>query len=440
MSVLAPELVKIGAEGYEHGFICVRPPCGKAPGHVRTSDLGVTRDGTVVHRPSGYAIGSVKRSESGGKFTASHAASGKETSHGKRIDAVAAIARSHNKSVKESEEPKADADAMPPTSLPAAAHEYAKPAMLGHVAAISSEAHLYTDEQAKAIDDRLTDLENELKQEKKRESRTDIAIESGTVIAAIGLSFFTNGASLVALAPILHDKLPDIGRVVAKSAVHVRTHGAPRMVAAAAVRARTALGKIPSMFRKAPQVPAVPAVKSDTSITPAAISHVAAAMVPSLTAGGLDPDDARSLALAMVSHAALALQAGKQPWDNDFITANSSAEDENVKKSAQTAALSTVHHPLGTHGLWGDKAAQLPAYIQSVAHALIRSGHDESSAISMAVAAVKRWASGRGKVSPEVRAAAAKAVAEWEKLKLEHSKSKLMARLRRQFYQKLMMR
>jgi hypothetical protein len=55
---------------------------------------------------------------------------------------------------------------------------------------------------------------------------------------------------------------------------------------------------------------------------------------------------------------------------------------------------------------------------------MIRNGHDESSAIAIAVGAVKRWARGGGKVSPEVRAAAGKAVAEWEKLKATHSKSK----------------
>lgn len=102
----------------------------------------------------------------------------------------------------------------------------------------------------------------------------------------------------------------------------------------------------------------------------------------------------------------------------------SPSDTTDITKSAQTSVLSTTHSPLGTHGLWGDKSAQLPAYIQNIAKALIRSGHGESSAIAMAVGAVKRWASGRGKVTPEVRAAAGKALAEWEKLKAEHSKSK----------------
>lgn len=95
-----------------------------------------------------------------------------------------------------------------------------------------------------------------------------------------------------------------------------------------------------------------------------------------------------------------------------------------LAKSVETAALSTVHRPLGTHGLWGDKTAQLPAYIQNVAHAMIRNGHDESEAVQMAVGIMRHWAAGGGKTTPEVQAAATAALAEWEKLKAEHSKSK----------------
>ena len=90
--------------------------------------------------------------------------------------------------------------------------------------------------------------------------------------------------------------------------------------------------------------------------------------------------------------------------------------------SKQTAALSSTHHPLGTHGLWGDKKIQLPAYIQNVAAAMERAGHSESEAIQLAIGIVRRWAAGQGKVSPEVRAAAAKAYAEWVKLKASHNK------------------
>lgn len=81
----------------------------------------------------------------------------------------------------------------------------------------------------------------------------------------------------------------------------------------------------------------------------------------------------------------------------------------------------TIHKPLGRPGgpgLWKHKGWQLPAYIQHIAHALIRKrGMSESRAISTAVAVVKRWAAGVGDVDEGTRAAARKALAEWEALK-----------------------
>jgi hypothetical protein len=103
-----------------------------------------------------------------------------------------------------------------------------------------------------------------------------------------------------------------------------------------------------------------------------------------------------------------------------------------VEKSEQTPVVSTVHHPLGTHGLWGTPSKkvpekqQLPAYIQNIARALMRDhGMEESQAISTAVNAVKRWAQGNlgeahGHVHPEVQQAAQRALDEWEKLRASH--------------------
>ena len=97
-----------------------------------------------------------------------------------------------------------------------------------------------------------------------------------------------------------------------------------------------------------------------------------------------------------------------------------------AEKSAETPRLSTTHNPLGTEGLWHtpDKHTpekqSLPAYIQNIAHALIRNGMSESQAIATAINAVKRWASGKGKVHPEVVAASSAALEEWAKLKESH--------------------
>jgi hypothetical protein len=44
----------------------------------------------------------------------------------------------------------------------------------------------------------------------------------------------------------------------------------------------------------------------------------------------------------------------------------------------------------------------------------------ESQAIATAINATRRWAAGSGHVHPEVRAAAQRAVAEWERLKETH--------------------
>lgn len=63
---------------------------------------------------------------------------------------------------------------------------------------------------------------------------------------------------------------------------------------------------------------------------------------------------------------------------------------------------------------WVARAGGLPTYIQHVAHALVKNGHDESKAIGMAVGVVKNWSEGKGGVHKAIKAAAAKAMAEWE--------------------------
>jgi hypothetical protein len=97
--------------------------------------------------------------------------------------------------------------------------------------------------------------------------------------------------------------------------------------------------------------------------------------------------------------------------------------ERQLEESEKTAGYSVTHAPLGKPGgpgLWKHKGLQLPAYIQNVAHGIMKSVKDKSRAIATAIATVKRWAAGGGHVSAEVKAAAAKAVAEWEKLKASH--------------------
>lgn len=66
---------------------------------------------------------------------------------------------------------------------------------------------------------------------------------------------------------------------------------------------------------------------------------------------------------------------------------------------------------------WVDKEGGLPKYIEDIAVALVKDGHDRSKAIAIAVSRVKRWAAGGDDVKADTRAKAAKAVAQWEKMK-----------------------
>lgn len=73
---------------------------------------------------------------------------------------------------------------------------------------------------------------------------------------------------------------------------------------------------------------------------------------------------------------------------------------------------------------WVENAGGLPKYFRMVAHALIRAGRPRSVAIRMAIGIVRNWATGQGNVSPKVRAAAVKAMAEWEAKKAKTKVSK----------------
>jgi hypothetical protein len=95
--------------------------------------------------------------------------------------------------------------------------------------------------------------------------------------------------------------------------------------------------------------------------------------------------------------------------------------------SAKTPYYSSHHSPTGTHGLWNKPGLQLPAYIQNVVKGIMKSGKSRGEAIPIAIGRIKSWASGGGNVSPEVRAASAKAIAEWEADKAKAKGAKSMS-------------
>lgn len=73
--------------------------------------------------------------------------------------------------------------------------------------------------------------------------------------------------------------------------------------------------------------------------------------------------------------------------------------------------------PLGLGKNWITDNGGLDPFHRAIAHALMRSGHDESSAIQIALGSIKRWAAGGGNVTAKTRAKAAKALARWEELR-----------------------
>jgi len=76
---------------------------------------------------------------------------------------------------------------------------------------------------------------------------------------------------------------------------------------------------------------------------------------------------------------------------------------------------------------WVEKSGGLPNYICQIARAVMRSGKSKSQAIAIAVSRVKKWAAGADNVNADTRAKAAKAVAQWEKLKGKNKAKNVVA-------------
>jgi hypothetical protein len=97
-----------------------------------------------------------------------------------------------------------------------------------------------------------------------------------------------------------------------------------------------------------------------------------------------------------------------------------------LQESTKTAGYSVTPSPFSRSKTsnWIARLGGLPAYIQNVAKGIMKSGKSESEAIASAIAVMKRWAAGGGKVSAEVKAAAAKALSQWEALKAKNATKK----------------
>lgn len=68
---------------------------------------------------------------------------------------------------------------------------------------------------------------------------------------------------------------------------------------------------------------------------------------------------------------------------------------------------------------WIENRGGLPPYVRGVARGIAKNhgGNVTARDIAIAIARMKVWAAGGGNVHPAVRAAAAKAVAQWEAAK-----------------------
>lgn len=91
-----------------------------------------------------------------------------------------------------------------------------------------------------------------------------------------------------------------------------------------------------------------------------------------------------------------------------------------LAEAADSLVKASTPEPFSTSKTsnWVAKVGGLPNYIQHVAHGILRSGAKSvSDAIAKAIGVVKRWARGGGGVDANTKAAAQKAVAEWEEKK-----------------------
>lgn len=100
-----------------------------------------------------------------------------------------------------------------------------------------------------------------------------------------------------------------------------------------------------------------------------------------------------------------------------------------LEESPRTAMLAATPSPFSTSTTsnWVARTGGLPNYIQQVAKGVMKTGKSESQAIQIAIGKCEDWAEGRGGVSPEVKAAAAAAIAEF-KGKAAASKAKTAAK------------
>jgi hypothetical protein len=112
-------------------------------------------------------------------------------------------------------------------------------------------------------------------------------------------------------------------------------------------------------------------------------------------------------------------QTGPQP---DPILATAVPTRGGLLLSARTAALEVTPHPNGKPGgpgLYGKAGNKHSDYFEQIVHALMtKRGMSQAQASAIAWSRLRKWSAGGGKVHPEVRAAAGKALGQEQAAKL----------------------
>lgn len=96
-----------------------------------------------------------------------------------------------------------------------------------------------------------------------------------------------------------------------------------------------------------------------------------------------------------------------------YLTGSDMGSIIEIENIVCLARCSLDEHPGKSN--WVQAGGGLPQYICEIARSIKKSGKDTSSAIAIAVGRVKMWAT--TSKDPKVKAKAAAAVAQWEKLK-----------------------
>lgn len=165
------------------------------------------------------------------------------------------------------------------------------PTHMRTVATANNQARVYTDAQVQDLQKQINALRAELHAEKHKEAKAAAAIRLVSVAASIAMAFFTGGLSLVALGPLLLDKMPEVGRELAEYYQVRRQH------------------------TELPITPLKPGEKADDAAAAAVTGH----LIRELMAAGVDPGLARHIATHVVQAAIAAMASGRQPWEPEFL-------------------------------------------------------------------------------------------------------------------------